>query len=464
MTQERLRAALRARAAHRGLDARRAPFAKRRPRATRSSACARRPTTASLVRRHRRRARAGAATSTRSTCWPTRAAASPSSRPTTTIDVVGFAVDEPLTRREREGQDRGGASRSRRIACRAAARGARSSRARRRSRASCRRRRRCRSCRRRGDEVGERRTNGRAQVHRRRTSPSSRGSSRSASAPACTSAASTRAATTTCCGRSSTTRSTRSSTATPRPSGSRSTRTASGVTVEDDGRGIPVDFVPKYKKNALELILCTLHAGGKFEQGNYIHSGGLHGVGSSVVNALSEELIATVRRDGARARADVRARQADDEAQGVEQEARGTGTAHLLPARPGDLRRQAAVRRRPRCASGSRPRPTCTAACTSSSRTRRPARRSSSRTTAASPTTWPRSSAERGKPPIHPGAFDDDEGRAARRDRAAVDRGDRRAHPLLRQRHPDRRRRHARERAASRAWSRRCATSSRRTT
>ena len=70
------------------------------------------------------------------------------------------------------------------------------------------------------------------------------------------------------------------------------------VTVEDDGRGIPVDYVPKYKKNALELILGTLHAGGKFEQGNYIHSGGLHGVGSSVVNALSEELVATIWRDG----------------------------------------------------------------------------------------------------------------------------------------------------------------------
>jgi DNA gyrase subunit B/topoisomerase-4 subunit B len=70
------------------------------------------------------------------------------------------------------------------------------------------------------------------------------------------------------------------------------------VMVEDDGRGIPVDYVAKYKKNALELILCTLHAGGKFEQGNYIHSGGLHGVGSSVVNALSEELVATIWRDG----------------------------------------------------------------------------------------------------------------------------------------------------------------------
>src|SRR5881275_1987400 len=72
------------------------------------------------------------------------------------------------------------------------------------------------------------------------------------------------------------------------------------VTVEDDGRGIPVDFVKKYNKNALELILCTLHAGGNFEEGNYIHSGGLHGVGSSVVNALSSKLVAEVKRDGKR--------------------------------------------------------------------------------------------------------------------------------------------------------------------
>ncbi len=70
------------------------------------------------------------------------------------------------------------------------------------------------------------------------------------------------------------------------------------VTISDDGRGIPVDEHPKHKKPALELILTTLHAGGKFSDKNYKTAGGLHGVGSSVVNALSEEMVATVTREG----------------------------------------------------------------------------------------------------------------------------------------------------------------------
>ena len=70
------------------------------------------------------------------------------------------------------------------------------------------------------------------------------------------------------------------------------------VSIKDNGRGIPVDIHPKFKIPAVELVLTNLHAGGKFGQGAYKYSGGLHGVGAKCVNALSDWFKVEVSRDG----------------------------------------------------------------------------------------------------------------------------------------------------------------------
>jgi DNA gyrase subunit B/topoisomerase-4 subunit B len=98
------------------------------------------------------------------------------------------------------------------------------------------------------------------------------------------------------------------------------------VAVSDNGRGIPIDIHKKTKKSALETVLTVLHAGGKFEGDNYKTAGGLHGVGASVVNALSKSLIAVVKRDGAQYRMEFAKGHAKTKLQKLKGAVRGTGT------------------------------------------------------------------------------------------------------------------------------------------
>ncbi len=98
------------------------------------------------------------------------------------------------------------------------------------------------------------------------------------------------------------------------------------VTVSDNGRGIPVDKHPKTKKPALEMVLTILHAGGKFEGANYKTAGGLHGVGASVVNALSKKMVAVVKRGGAQYRMEFAKGIPKSKLQKLKGKVRGTGT------------------------------------------------------------------------------------------------------------------------------------------
>ncbi len=99
------------------------------------------------------------------------------------------------------------------------------------------------------------------------------------------------------------------------------------ITVSDNGRGIPIDKHPKTKKPALEMVLTVLHAGGKFDGDNYKTAGGLHGVGASVVNALSKEMTAVVRREGAQYRMQFAKGLATSKLQKLKGAIRGTGTS-----------------------------------------------------------------------------------------------------------------------------------------
>ena len=98
------------------------------------------------------------------------------------------------------------------------------------------------------------------------------------------------------------------------------------VTVSDNGRGIPIDKHSKTKKSALETVLTVLHAGGKFDGNNYKTSGGLHGVGASVVNALSKKLTAVVRRGGAQYRMEFSKGLPKSKLQKLKGAVRGSGT------------------------------------------------------------------------------------------------------------------------------------------
>ncbi len=116
------------------------------------------------------------------------------------------------------------------------------------------------------------------------------------------------------------------------------------VSVTDNGRGIPVDPHPKFKnKSALEVIMCTLHAGGKFDSKVYETSGGLHGVGVSVVNALSERMEVEVAREQTLYKMDFERGKPKGKLQKARARAQPARHQNPLPPRPGDFRGQGRV-------------------------------------------------------------------------------------------------------------------------
>ena len=134
------------------------------------------------------------------------------------------------------------------------------------------------------------------------------------------------------------------------------------LSVTDNGRGIPVDPHPKFKKSALEVIMTTLHSGGKFESKVYNTSGGLHGVGVSVVNALSETLEVEVARGQQLYCYGVQARRAAGQAQEARPGHEPARHHHHASSRT----RRSSARAAPSSRRGSSrwraPRPTCSAA------------------------------------------------------------------------------------------------------
>ncbi len=205
-----------------------------------------------------------------------------------------------------------------------------------------------------------------------------KGSSRCAAGPACISAAPMRRRCIISSPRSWTMPWTRRWRATP--PGSRSSMTRTGwLTVIDNGRGIPVDPHPKFKdKSALEVIMTTLHAGGKFNSKVYETSGGLHGVGVSVVNALSEDLVVEVARGQQLYRQSYRRGKPTGKLEKLGKVNNRRGTSGALQARSADLRQDGRVLRAPVSSAWRAPRPISSAASKSAgpaipptSRTRR---------------------------------------------------------------------------------------------